>query len=251
MMNPDDDDPAFRLERAAPAPLYQQLVDAFRQEITSQRWPNNYKLPREDVLAEQFKVSRGTLKRALAVLVGDGLLTQIHGKGTFVTSAGTDVQLVQRLVSLQELLLEAKRPFRTELLEQGVRPGPDNVRAILHAAEDEDLLFLRRRLIVGDEPAVILHNYVRLSLAPHIAQEDFKHRTLFRAIETGGKKITWGQRAFSAVSAGELAGLLGCKPDHPLLYLNQVSFLADDQPIEYSDVWARGDQLQISTILRR
>ena len=37
----------------------------------------------------------------------------------------------------------------------------------------------------------------------------------------------------------------------PVLYLEQVTYLADGRQIEYSDVWIRGDRLKLTSLLTR
>ncbi|MDI3420868.1 GntR family transcriptional regulator [Streptomyces luteolus] len=55
-----------------------------RQQITSGRIRPSERLPSEADLADRYKVSTLTLRHALAVLQGEGLVEKIHGKGNFV-----------------------------------------------------------------------------------------------------------------------------------------------------------------------
>ena len=45
--------------------------------------------------------------------------------------------------------------------------------------------------------------------------------------------------------------MLHTDANEPVLYLEQVSYLSDGEPLEYSDVWVRGDKLRITTVLNR
>ncbi|HEX6290081.1 MAG TPA: GntR family transcriptional regulator [Herpetosiphonaceae bacterium] len=77
------------LDPASPRPLYAQLAAYLRQQIESGVWQRNSRLPPEIELAAQFEVSRGTVRQAMDLLVKQGLLQRIPGKGTFVTLPDT------------------------------------------------------------------------------------------------------------------------------------------------------------------
>ena len=68
------------------APLYQQLQRALRDAIADKRLAPDEALPPERDLAEEFRISRITVRKALDGLVNDGLLTRRQGAGTFVTA---------------------------------------------------------------------------------------------------------------------------------------------------------------------
>lgn len=63
---------------------HQDIADDLRRQITTGRLKPGERLPSEVSLAARYKVSTVTLRRALAVLQGEGLIEKIHGKGNFV-----------------------------------------------------------------------------------------------------------------------------------------------------------------------
>src|SRR5690606_18672936 len=72
--------------RTAPEPINVQIARAVRERIATGAWPAHYKLPAEPDLARALGVNRGTVRKALAGLIEEGLLVQSRGRGTFVTS---------------------------------------------------------------------------------------------------------------------------------------------------------------------
>jgi DNA-binding GntR family transcriptional regulator len=240
--------------KAHPQPLWRQVADSMRQNINTGRWPEHFKLTAEEDLAIELDISRGTLRRALSALVDEGLLVQIQGRGTFVTAKANDLPLAQRLVSLHELFALSGQDSTTELIAQELTRGRDEVRDALAVEPDEQVLWLRRRMLVDGQVMVLLDNYVRHALQPGIERLDFASVQLFEAIERDGLRIGWGKRNFAARIARSMDPpwtLLTDDPAEPILYLEQVTFLDDDRPIEYSDVWIRGDKLRITTVLHR
>ncbi len=68
-----------------PGILYRQLCEILRSGIVGGAYPPGSRLPTEPELMAQYKVSRGTVRRALDMLKEEGLLVSMAAKGTFVT----------------------------------------------------------------------------------------------------------------------------------------------------------------------
>lgn len=92
MMTPPPTDPEgagpanlrLPLDFSRPLPSYAQLEQALRDAIIARRLEPGCRLPEERELARQFKVSRGTVRRALSALETTGLLIRQQGRGTYV-----------------------------------------------------------------------------------------------------------------------------------------------------------------------
>lgn len=62
---------------------YYTLMEDLKEDILSGKIRAGEKLPSENQLSDQYQVSRHTVRKALAILENEGLLTACHGKGTF------------------------------------------------------------------------------------------------------------------------------------------------------------------------
>jgi GntR family transcriptional regulator len=91
----------------------QQLVGDLSDLIRSGRLAHGERLPGENQLAEQYQVSRGTVRSALSELQQLELISTQAGVGSFVTFDG--VQLDQRL-GWARALADAGAPVTTQLL---------------------------------------------------------------------------------------------------------------------------------------
>ena len=63
-------------------PKYQSVADSLRQEIESGQYSNQQLLPTEQLLCQRFQISRQTVRRALALLENEGLITRRQGSGS-------------------------------------------------------------------------------------------------------------------------------------------------------------------------
>lgn len=69
---------------ASPKPVYQQVADSLRAQITSGKLAPGAQVPTEKALAEDFGASRATVRQGLMVLVNDGLIAPSRPRGYFV-----------------------------------------------------------------------------------------------------------------------------------------------------------------------
>lgn len=62
---------------------YDQITDDLKEMILSGQIQAGEKLPSENVLSEQYRVSRHTVRKAIAILENAGYVYAEHGRGTF------------------------------------------------------------------------------------------------------------------------------------------------------------------------
>ncbi len=88
-------------------PQYAVIAQALINDISRGKYPLGSLLPPELDMAEQFKVSRNTMRSALRVLVDMGLVSRRAGRGTQVQSSQIHPNYAQRVESLDVLFPEA------------------------------------------------------------------------------------------------------------------------------------------------
>jgi DNA-binding GntR family transcriptional regulator len=99
--------------------MYQQIADDLREAILSGRLADGARVPSEERLGQEHGVSRTTVRKAIEVLKGEGLVDVRAPRGTFVRNARpTDtVQLRKGDV------VRTRMPVPGERLEHDVRAG--------------------------------------------------------------------------------------------------------------------------------
>lgn len=73
------------MEFSAPTPIYRAVAEKIRARITSGEWQSGDVLPAEIALAQDMRVSVGTIRRALGELTSEGALARRRKTGTIVT----------------------------------------------------------------------------------------------------------------------------------------------------------------------
>ncbi len=244
---------ASELDREAPTALHTQISDAIRAGIADGVWAVGHRMPPEPELAAELSVSRGTLRRALATLIDEGLLTQTPGRGTFVAAQPVAPSREGELRGIAEdFALQGLRVATIVLRSEVSVPAPA-VSAALHVLAGEPVVCLRRVRSADGAPIALLENFVRADLAPGLHEVDFENETLFDALEHRyGLPIGYARRRFAARAASDdVAEHLRIERGAPVLHLEQTTHLTDGRPVEYSDVWINSDEVSVSTVLER
>jgi GntR family phosphonate transport system transcriptional regulator len=117
------------IEPAGGVALWRQIADAIRLDIVGGKLANGDKLAGELPLAARFGVNRHTVRRAIAVLVDEGVLRTEHGRGTFVAGARRLSYPIGRRTRFSEGLAGQARERRSVLLSSRIE------RATLRLAE--------------------------------------------------------------------------------------------------------------------
>lgn len=103
---------------AASGPLYQQIVDRLKREVSEGRLNPGAPLPSFRQLAEDLLVSVITVKRAYEELEREGIIYRRQGLGTFVAEQGHDRSCETKLATAKELLREGFREATEAGLER-------------------------------------------------------------------------------------------------------------------------------------
>jgi GntR family transcriptional regulator len=228
-----------------------RVAEVLRARIAAGEWAVDERLPSEPALAAELGVSRQTLRQALERISDEGLVVRLHGRGTFVLGAEGGLPLAQRFVTLSSLLRSSGLSYDVDVLANEIAEAPPRVAAALHAS-GEPVFHVRRRLRVAGRPHAVLDNWVPLRRCPRLPEVDFASEALFDGLERlGGVTVDHGRRSVEAVAEPDVADLLGLAPEHPLLHIEQVTFDAADQPVEFSHVWLLGGGPRLTTVLAR
>lgn len=194
------------------------------------------------------------MRKAIQTLTEAGLLITVQGKGTFVVAqSGGDQPVVQEVFSLAEGLRRQGIDFNTEVRSAELISPSSEHQILLEPPLGAKLLRLERRRAVGGVWVAYLVDYVREDLCPGIDASDFNEGLVFDVIERNyNLRLDWGTRTYGAEAASPIvAAELGIADGSPVLYQEQLTYLTDSRPIEYSQVWIRADRLRLSILLRR
>jgi len=229
--------PAVTLsEPASPAfsPLYQQIKALMTRDLQAGVWRPGEAIPSEGDLAARFKVSQGTVRKAVDELATENLLVRRQGKGTFVaTHAEQTTQF--RFLRLQPDDGVAGGTQRRFIACRRLRAPADVTRALGlrsgdAAIEVTRLLSLRGAPVVLDEiwlPAVLFKGLTAEKLSGYSGPM----YSLFES-EFGVHMVRAEEKIRAVAADAQAAEWLAVPPGAPLLSVERLSFTYGDKPVE-------------------
>jgi GntR family transcriptional regulator len=144
---------------------YAALAAALRVRIVAGEWPPASALPAEDRLAEEHGVALGTLRRALELLVSEGLIERRQGRGTFVR-AGLSGSTLLRFFRFGD----DGRPPVSRIVSRQVSAAAAEVAERLGLARGEPVLRLQRVRSIDDAPCLVEDLWLPLPAFDALAQ---------------------------------------------------------------------------------
>jgi GntR family transcriptional regulator len=220
------------------SPLYQQIKGLITRCLQAGEWQPGQAIPSEIELAARYKVSQGTVRKAIDELATENLLVRRQGKGTFVAThaeATTQYRFL-RLVpdagapaTLQRRLLDCRR-----------MRAPAEVARLLQLKAGEAAVQVRRLLLAGTEPdarPVVLDDlWLPGALFKGLSAERLQswRGPMYRLFEAefSVRMIRAEEKLRAVAAAGEDAVLLAVAPGTPLLSVERLSYTYGDRPVE-------------------
>ena len=88
-------------------PIYEQIIDQIKTMIRKQELKQNDQLPSVRALSKELKISALTVKKAYDELEREGYTLTIHGKGSYVTAANTELMMEEQKKEVEQDLEQA------------------------------------------------------------------------------------------------------------------------------------------------
>jgi GntR family transcriptional regulator len=235
--------------RTSRDPLYVRIYNEIASQIAGGTLSPTGKLPPERVISEQLGVSRATVRRALAALESDGLISAVQGRGTFVTTPRL-AEPPNTLMSFTQMARDRSTSAGAVVLDQGVRQATIDEAERFRVAPGSDLFDLTRLRTVDSLPVAIDRNVVPLTAAPALAETDWTTASLYEVLTMGGSRLVRADFAVeSRAATAEQAGHLQVDPGAPTLFADTRGYTLDGRLVQMGQTTYRGDRYRFRATL--
>ena len=223
-------------------PLYHQVADRIRAGIASGEYPLDSRLPTENELAGQLRVSRPTVRQALELLAREGLVLRVKGSGTFVSQPKLVHESTSFIAGYREESRKKHRTLRTKVLCLQTEGAEERVAEMLRLAPGAPVTRLTRvrwlENVYGGAPVVYTTVYVPAELFPDMAAADFADASFYEKLEELGCPVVHASRRLEVVTPGaEVAAGLGITAFEPVVYIASQGLTRGGLVAEYSESW--------------
>jgi GntR family transcriptional regulator len=224
------------------------LVDQVREELTelisSGAYPVGERLPNEQEMSVQFRVSRATVRDAYRALIDAGYLSRRHGTGTFVNRLPQRHALDLNL-SYTAMIQAAGFEPSIKVVSQRIETADDGDRKRLRLQAGDEIVVVERVRLADDRPVVYSIDRIPLEIVPTQIRGNLGP-SLFDMLEDASRGARAGRARLLPVLAGPReSGLLDVKEGAPLLYFDETDFDGDGTPVLASFEWHTSDVFEM------
>ncbi len=216
------------------SPLYQQIKSLIMQSLQTGEWKPGELIPSEVELAYRYKVSQGTVRKAIDELSAENLVVRRQGKGTFVATHH-EARVQFRFLRLMPDAGEAHQP-ENHILEVKRLRGPAEVARVLDIKAGDSVVFIRRLQYFDAVPTILEEIWLPGAIFKGLTVERLAEYKgpMYGLFETEfGTPMIRASEKLKAVAADDLAvDLLNVQQGTPLLSVERVAYTYGDRPVE-------------------
>jgi len=239
------------LIRAEGVPIYVQIRESLRAEITGGILKRGEQLPSENELASRFSVSRMTIRESIEDLVDEGLLYRRHGVGTFVAYPHLQRDHT-RLTSFFDKAENEGFQFQAKLLTLEVVLATPKVAHALDLPVTSNVIRVKTLRYANDVPVTVHDAHIPHTLFAGILNEDLEVQHLWTLFEKCGYRVKRAIQKLEAREATkEVARLMKIKEGAPVLFKERTVYADDGTPVEFTYCYNRGDMYSLTVALER
>lgn len=236
------------IDASNPLPKYVQLRDLLLDWITSAGLGVNDMVPSERELSTTYGLSRMTVRQTIDLLVAEGRLYRVPGKGTFVARPKIEMSLVLASFS-EDMRARGFEPGARELIRQ-VIPASGHTARMLDIAPGTLVHHIERMRTADDEPMAVERSNIPAAMVPGLEDHDLAERSLYEVLENEFDiLLDSGEQTIEAgICDSADSRLLGLPAGSPVLVMQRRSF-AKGQCVELALSTYRADRYQLHSRL--
>lgn len=216
------------------SPLYQQIKALIVQSLQSGEWKPGELIPSEVELAVRYKVSQGTVRKAIDELSAENLVIRRQGKGTFVATHH-EARVQFRFLKLMPDAGDAHQP-ENQIVEVKRLRGPAEVARVLDIKSGDSVVCIKRVQVFDGVPTILEEIWLpgapfKGLTAERLAEYKGPMYGLFET-EFGTQMIRATEKLKAAIADEAVAEQLGIAAGTPVLNVERVAYTYGDKPVE-------------------
>jgi GntR family transcriptional regulator len=229
--------PGWLGQAPAFSPLYQQIKGLILQSLQQGEWKPGEVIPSEFDLAARYKVSQGTVRKAVDELAAENLLVRRQGRGTFVATHA-EQQVEYRFLRLQpdQGTQDSEGPAQRDVVECRRQRASAEVARALGLRAGDPVLQARRLLRFAGEPTILEDLWLPAGPFKGLTAERLSgyHGPMYALFEAefGVRMVRAEEKLRAVLPDPTQAALLEVTATTPLLSVERIAYTYNDAPME-------------------
>lgn len=215
--------------------------DAIAQDIADGHLQPGDQIATEPELVKRYGTGRHSLRRAIAALAKQGMLSVEQGRGTFVSAPKMLHYELGKRTRLRQNLASQTIDISRELIESGVITPPERVREALGLGPEANVYFARRLTLADGLPIAYGSSFHSVDRFPAFLDRRAVFDSVTETYRSYGiaDYIRAETTFYSRQARAEEARMLHQHPELSVTIIRAIDALPDGTPISFSDViWA-------------
>ena len=228
-------------------PRYYQLKEILEKRIQSGEFQPGDKFPTDDELCQEYGLSRGTVRRAVEMLITSGQLRREQGRGTFLNSPQQS-PVFFRLANFDEEMKSRGWTPGTSLISRRAFSASGEVARQLQIPVGEKTIEIIRLRKADGKPIAYETRCLSYKTCPQLLEEDLENQSIHSllidkyAIPLVRACYTIEARVLSQLEANFLQVETGSAG----FAIERVTYTTDDKPVTWYRTVYRGDVYRFS-----
>jgi GntR family transcriptional regulator len=232
-------------------PLYLQIKEQLLGKIDAGTWPEHSMIPTESELCKVYGVSKITVREAIRLLVVDGRLSRIPGKGTFITRQKIE-QKLDRIFSFTRWALQNGLEPASRILKVETLPSDLHIARHLEIPEGELVTRVERLRLGSSEPLMYEVIWVPSRLCPNLHLHDLANLPLNDILQNDyGLALSRTRESIEPqISNAYVSRLLVSEQEVLLLHVEHTGYTSKGQIAYFATSSYRGDRVKFTIELK-
>lgn len=224
-------------------PVYLKIAADIREKILKGELKPGDAIFSEHELCKKYNASRMTVRKGLAILLNEGYIYSVQGKGNYVKEPEHD----KYILYFNEIKSITGKVNNMKLIKADIIKPPSDICNLLQISENKNVVMIERLFFEDDEPVAydkkflvyfkgmpIIEKELIFSTFPELVAKSFD-------VYTMKKELT----IYTRMPDDLLKAQLNIHGDIPLMVVEQKLYNKDNWPVGYGTIFFRGDYFKL------
>ncbi|UNC91350.1 GntR family transcriptional regulator [Candidatus Contubernalis alkaliaceticus] len=224
-------------------PVYVQIAEKIKNKINTGQLETGDAIDSENEICREFNVSRMTVRKSLAILINEGYIYSIPGKGNYVKKP----EFSKYVVQYDEMKNSINSVDRTKLLEVNIVKPDDKLADKLRISKNKNVIMIRRIFYTEGEPVAYDIKFLVYYRGMPIVEKEIQYATFPEMVSKKTPLFSMKKEILISVEAAdeEKKRYLNIYNDVPLLVVEQKFTDQENKPLGVGITYFRGDYIKL------